>query len=110
MPKITGVFGAAPDIKHAIQEIVDQGYRQSELAVSGADSDASGYGAQFMGGELSSIENNSFGDYVRQQEPGSSSLSLNARSADVDDLIEVMRMCGAVDVVVEGQHHPINPS
>ncbi len=107
MPKITGVFGAAPDINHAIEEIVHQGYQQSELAVN-AGTDAGAYGNQFMGGELSALENNAFGDYARQQEPGSSSLTLNAQSQDVDDLIEVMRMCGAVDVVVEGQRPPVN--
>ncbi|MGE5654536.1 MAG: hypothetical protein ACM3ZQ_09820 [Bacillota bacterium] len=108
MPRITGIFGAAPDINHAVEEIVDQGYRQSQLAVTNGDAGAGEYGSQFMGGELGAVENNAYGDYVRQQEPGSSMLSLDARSQDVDDLVEVMRMCGAVDVLVEGQRPPVN--
>lgn len=107
MPKITGIFGAAPDMNHAMEAIEDKGYPQSSLTVD-RDASMTDYATQFMGGELGRLENSAFSDYARQQEPGSSSLRLDARSEDVDDLIEVMRMCGAIDVLVEGQRPPVN--
>jgi hypothetical protein len=110
MPRITGIFGAAPDIVNAIEEIKKQGYHDRDLAVmnAGWNAGAEAYADQYMGGEFNGLENNAYNDYVQQQEPGSSSVTLDVPTQQMDDMVETMRMSGAVDVIVDGSKGPVN--